>query len=324
MKNYKNLTLNEIHLIIINNFSNKNDISCIINDDNASTLNMILRIKENDNADIDYIHFLKELEKEILSITLHGIDGIEHSTIDTVKNVQYKEDGSYYVKEEQVLNCIGTNLESILTHDMVDEYRTQTNSILEILNLFGIEACREYLVREFNMILEQKIIYRHHALLADMMTLKGELMQIARYGINKSSEYSPFAKASFEEVVDVLIKSSIFSEEDNMIGVSANIMTGQHSKIGTNFCDVLLDEESFFENYKNITIEQKDKIDEKELEEEINSLYSTFEETTDVDFESTLKILDNHKLNKHIDTEITYGIKKESNKKSKKVIKVKD
>tara|TARA_B100001123_G_scaffold415707_1_gene516497 strand:+ start:3020 stop:7579 length:4560 start_codon:yes stop_codon:yes gene_type:complete len=322
----KNLTLNDIHLIIINNFNNKTDISCIINDDNAATLNMILRVKESENLDIDYIHFLKELEKEILSITLHGINGIEHSTINTVKSVSYNEDGSYFIKEEQILNCIGTNLENILRHDMVDEYRTITNEVLEILNLFGIEACREYLVREFNIILEQKIIYRHHALLADMMCLKGELMQIARYGINKSPEYSPFAKASFEEVVDVLIKSSIFAEDDNMKGVSANIMTGQHCKIGTNYFDVLLDEKNFFDNYKDVDIDTINKIDQKELEEEIDDLYSTIEDTTDSDFESTMKILDDHKLSKSFDENISIDIQKTAKKAAKKTktIKVKE
>jgi len=197
-----------------------------------------------------------------------------------------------------MLKCIGSNLKNILNHPMVDKYRTITNEIYEILQLLGIEAAREYLVREFNRILEEKIVYRHHALLADMMTYSGALMQIARYGINKSSEYSPFAKASFEEVVDVLIKSSTFGEADDMNGVSSNIMVGQHCKIGTNFFETLLDEESFIENMTEYDVKEIEKIDEDELDKEIDELYSEIEEVTNQDFESNIRIGTTIKISK--------------------------
>ena len=293
----KNLTLIDINNIIINSFHSRSQISCIINDDNASTLNMVIRIKDNmDNT--NYIHFLKELENKLLSITLHGIKGIEYSTIEAVKVINYNADGSYFTKEEHMLRCIGSNLKDILNHPMVDKYRTITNELHEILQLLGIEAAREYLVREFNRILEEKIVYRHHALLADMMTYSGVLMQIARYGINKSSEYSPFAKASFEEVVDVLIKSSTYGEADDMNGVSANIMVGQHCKIGTNFFDTLLDEESFIENMTEYNVKEIEKIDEDELDKEIDELYSEIEEVTDADFETNIRVASTIKITK--------------------------
>ena len=40
----------------------------------------------------DYIHFLKELEDKLLSITLHGVSGIEYSTIQPVKVINYNLD----------------------------------------------------------------------------------------------------------------------------------------------------------------------------------------------------------------------------------------
>jgi DNA-directed RNA polymerase II subunit RPB1 len=293
----KNLTLIDVNNIIINSFHSRSQISCIINDDNSSTLNMVIRIRDNmDNT--DYIHFLKELEDKLLSITLHGVSGIEYSTIQPVKVINYNLDGTYFIKEEYMLKCIGSNLKNILNHPMVDKYRTITNEIYEILQLLGIEAAREYLVREFNRILEEKIVYRHHALLADMMTYSGALMQIARYGINKSSEYSPFAKASFEEVVDVLIKSSTFGEADDMNGVSSNIMVGQHCKIGTNFFETLLDEESFIENMTEYDVKEIEKIDEDELDKEIDELYSEIEEVTNQDFESNIRIGTTIKISK--------------------------
>jgi DNA-directed RNA polymerase II subunit RPB1 len=286
----KNLTMIKIYNIIMNNFISKKDISCIVNDDNSSNLTMLIRVKEIDE-DTNYLDYLKELEKQILSITLHGIEGILYSDIKTQKKIVYEQDGSYNTIEEYYIETNGANLKEVLNHPMVDKYRTFSNEVIEILEIFGIEAAREYFVREFNNILEDKIVYRHHALLADLICLKGKLMQIARYGINKSADYSPFAKASFEEVVDVLIKASTFGEHDNMQGVSSNIMVGQHCNIGTNFFNVLLNEEEFIENFRgNLKVKTtKKEIDLKDLK--------TIDITND-DFDSKIDITDQYQLPK--------------------------
>ena len=168
---------------------------------------------------------------------------------------------------------------------MVDPYQTISNDINEILELFGIEAAREYLVQEFNYLLSGDIVYRHHALLADLICYSGNFMQIARYGINKSDEYSPFAKASFEEVVDVLIKSSTFAECDNLTGVSSNIMIGQKAPIGTNFFQVILDEEKFMSNLQNDEeVDEVHQLDEEKLEKEIKEMFGEFDGINDESF----------------------------------------
>ena len=168
---------------------------------------------------------------------------------------------------------------------MVDPYQTISNDINEILELFGIEAAREYLVQEFNYLLSGDIVYRHHALLADLICYSGNFMQIARYGINKSDEYSPFAKASFEEVVDVLIKSSTFAESDNLTGVSSNIMIGQKAPIGTNFFQVILDEEKFMSNLQNDeNADEVHQLDEEKLEKEIKEMFGEFDGINDESF----------------------------------------
>ena len=142
--------------------------------------------------------------------------------------------------------------------------------------------------------------------MADLICLKGKLMQIARYGINKSADYSPFAKASFEEVVDVLIKASTFGEHDNMQGVSSNIMVGQHCNIGTNFFNVLLNEEEFVKNFRgNLKVKtEKKEIDLKDLK--------TIDITND-DFDSKVDITDQYQLPKK---ELPKLSKKESVKKN--------
>ena len=79
---------------------------------------------------------------------------------------------------------------------------------------------------------------------------------------------------SFEEVSDIVVKSSIFGEQDNMKGVSANIMLGQFCKdVGTNAFGVLLDEEKIMQN--NSEIAENIKSGEVDLDKELDDKLTT-------------------------------------------------
>ena len=81
---------------------------------------------------------------------------------------------------------------------------------------------------------------RHLNILVDVMTNKGYIMSIDRHGINRS-ENGPLARSSFEETTDQLVKAGIYAQTDNMISVTANIMTGQKAKFGTNMSNLIQD-----------------------------------------------------------------------------------
>ena len=72
------------------------------------------------------------------------------------------------------------------------------------------------------------------------MTNKGYIMSIDRHGINRS-DTGPLARSSFEETTDQLVKAGIYSQIDNMVSVTANIMTGQKAKFGTNMASLIQD-----------------------------------------------------------------------------------
>jgi DNA-directed RNA polymerase II subunit RPB1 len=82
--------------------------------------------------------------------------------------------------------------------------------------------------------------YRHLALLCDVMTTKGQLMPLTRFGINRQ-DVGPLMKCTFEETVDIFIEAAAHAENDPLKGVSENILLGQLAKIGTGSFDILLD-----------------------------------------------------------------------------------
>jgi hypothetical protein len=79
------------------------------------------------------------------------------------------------------------------------------------------------------------------------MTYQGFIVSVSIHGVKKTDS-GPLARASFEETTTELTKAAVFHEEDNMNGVSSNIMFGQYLKAGTNDFTVILDEDMIFNN----------------------------------------------------------------------------
>jgi DNA-directed RNA polymerase II subunit RPB1 len=79
--------------------------------------------------------------------------------------------------------------------------------------------------------------------LADWMTVRGTLTPINRNGINRVRDVSVLRKASFEETADVMFGAAVFSEIDELKGVSERIIFGETIKLGTNSFEVILDRE---------------------------------------------------------------------------------
>ena len=257
----KNLQMENIYYVLHKTFNNK--INCIFSDDNSS--NLIFRIqcfedtiKEKD----DVVNMLKNIEQQILNITIKGIKNIKKANMEKHENIYRKINGHYVKKPEWVIDTDGSNVIDVLSLPEVDSARSFTNDLHEVYKVFGIEAARELLIREITDVISfdgTYVNYHHISLLADTMTNKGIIMSIDRHGINKSDR-GPLAKCSFEETPDILAKAAIFGEIDNMLGPSANIMMGQEVKSGTGCIDVLFDEESLFERIESM---EEPEIDEK-------------------------------------------------------------
>jgi len=253
-------------------------IDCIYSDDNAEECIFMMKLTETVLKDIDAadeLASIKAMEHNIVyQVLLKGYKGIKKVSLNKKKYEKYNHDTEKFDKViEWALDTDGTNLIEILANPNVDATRTVSNDIREIQETLGIEAARNSLYNELmNVTGEGSMNYRHLSLLMDTMTFKGCLVSIDRHGINRG-DIGPLAKSSFEESTDMLINASIFSQYDNVNGVSANVMLGQQPPCGTGDCDILLDEELMV----NLL---KDKIP-KELEnipEEIEEQYDICEE----------------------------------------------
>lgn len=74
------------------------------------------------------------------------------------------------------------------------------------------------------------------------MTFRGNIVPINRFGINRVRDVSVLRKATFEETADILYNAAVFSESDQLKGVSEKIIFGQKLNMGTNICRIYIDE----------------------------------------------------------------------------------
>merc|ERR1712070_329445 len=73
---------------------------------------------------------------------------------------------------------------------------------------------------------------RHVMLMSDLMTFKGEVLGITRFGIAKMKD-SVFMLASFEKTIDHLFDAAMRGTKDPIEGVSECIIVGKPMKVGT-------------------------------------------------------------------------------------------
>ncbi len=242
-------------------------LSFTYTDDNSKNLigRISLKVDKEDKKNgiqnqSDIISVIKNINEDILNnIVIKGIENITDIIITDITE-SIKEDYEYKNKEKNILETDGVNLISLITNPNIDFTKTISNDIIEVYELFGIESARCILIEEVTEVVEhagEYINQRHIELLCDSMTCKGELTSINRQGINRG-DVGPLAKCSFEDTTDQLIKAGIFSEKDNLTGVSSNIMMGQTIKSGTGACSVLLDE-----NYLLKSLESQDSFEDE-------------------------------------------------------------
>lgn len=182
-----------------------------------------------------YIMYIYEVFlPQVHTCLLFGLHG--------VKDILMEKTSSSYI-----VHTKGNNYMALLGCPLLDTTTTVSNNMWNIYDVFGIEAAREFLIREFTHIVSSDGTFIHEChveLLVDIMTFSGTIVSVSRYGM-KNDQFGPLAKASFEESLDNFLRAGVFSDIETTKDVSASIICGKRANIGTGLCDVLLDINAF-------------------------------------------------------------------------------
>lgn len=187
-----------------------------------------------------------QLQYDISTPKLLLLPLVENAVHDAVLQFIRGLGDSTFVPEEngkpRHVDTEGVNLMAMRDYqDIIMPHSLYTNSIADMLSLYGVEAARSTIIKEMDGVFGGHGIAvdnRHLNLIGDVMTQGGGFRAFNRMGVVKSST-SPFMKMSFETTVGFLKDAVLERDYDTLTGPSGRIVAGQIGKIGTGGFDVL-------------------------------------------------------------------------------------
>ncbi|CAN0927505.1 DNA-directed RNA polymerase III subunit 1 [Linum grandiflorum] len=184
-------------------------------------------------ANRDKLQFeLHSIKNWLPTVVVKGIHTVERAII-----AQKKNDGSVKEGGPPRYNMLieGMGLLEVMGTEGIDGCKTTSNHVMEVLQVLGIEAARKCIIEQIQDTMESHgmaIDMRHMMLLGDLMTFKGEVLGITRFGIQKMDK-SVLMLASFERTTDHLYSACVNRRVDNIEGVSECVIMGIPVPLGT-------------------------------------------------------------------------------------------
>jgi DNA-directed RNA polymerase beta' subunit len=209
---------------------------------------------ENDNDIIIRCYIKNTISKNAIDVDLviNISERINNSIIRGVKNIlsteitkliksYIKEDGEISTKVVYAISTSGSNLEDIINNEYIDIYKTQTDSILEFEDMYGIEAARNKLIIELRKAMES-VSKEHCSIYADEMTYSGHITSIHRTGLQKREMSNITLRLSFQSPIQVVENAAVDGLVNNISGISGPLILGTSPNIGTSYNKILINE----------------------------------------------------------------------------------
>jgi len=190
------------------------------------------RVFVPDKGESPTYFIMQALKVALPKVIVQGISTVNRAVI----NEENKAGGTQYH-----LLVEGYGLSEVMGSPGIDGRFTTTNHIIEVEQTLGVEAARTSVSSEISYIMNAYgigIDTRHLLLLSDVMTFKGEVLGITRFGVAKMRE-SVLMLASFEKTTDHLFDAAVHGRTDAIDGVSECIIMGIPVPIGTGLFKLL-------------------------------------------------------------------------------------
>lgn len=192
----------------------------------------VLTIHPADTSKGSMYQNLQLLKAAVSAVVVQGIVNVSRAVI----HIDEKEDQKKYK-----LLVEGVDLAGVIGTPGIYGEKTTSNNTMEVVKCLGIEAARQTIINEVQYTMVNhgmNIDRRHLMLLADLMTYKGAVLGIQRYGLAKMKE-SVLMLASFEKTADHLFDGAYYGQTDVISGVSECIIMGIPMSIGTGIFKLL-------------------------------------------------------------------------------------
>lgn len=205
-----------------------------------------IAFKKTKIVNLDFVHSV--LKANVLESIIRGIDGIMSTdTSAKIARSDISEDGSIKKINKNVVMTDGTNLAEIMCNEFVDPYQTQSDSILEINQLLGIEAANNAIVIQLSSMMPSADA-KYYRVYADSMTSTGAVSSIDRQGIQAREKQNALLLLSNSHPLQVLEDIAINGTTANCDKTTSQaLMVGSVPKQCSNFNKVIVNK-AFMQN----------------------------------------------------------------------------
>jgi DNA-directed RNA polymerase II subunit RPB1 len=194
---------------------------------------------------------LMPVVEQLRAVIVRGVSGIVNTTVVKVIKNKAQADGSLARSTIFGIQTDGTNLSEILENPYIDPYRTQSDSVEEMEEIYGITAARNKIMTELTTAMPG-LNEAHCSLFADEMTFSGETTSIQRTGLQKRENANVLLRTSFQTPIQVLTDAAVNGLVDRVGGISAPLMLGSTVLSGSTYNKTIVNRAFLKANAKQI------------------------------------------------------------------------
>ncbi len=208
---------------------------------------------------------IEAFKEKIYSLVIRGINGIARAYVSELrmsrisdKDVIDKEGkitvgkGSVESKPIYAIVTDGTNLTEILNLPFLDKLHCQTDSIIEIEEIYGVEAARNKIMHEIMNAMKDSCTPITASIFADEMTSSGHVSSIEKTGLRKREPLNVMLQTSFQYPIQSLERAASENITSVIGGVSAPQMLGSGVRLGTTYSTLLVNQKFVEKNTKTL------------------------------------------------------------------------
>lgn len=185
---------------------------------------------------------------EIIDTIIRGVEGIINTRVVKLARSHVDESGAVVTRDIYAINTTGTNFRGILHNHMIDGLRVQTDAIMEVYRMLGVEAARQKIISELRKLSPTN--HHHYLVYADEMTRTGRVTGIERGGLSVREADNYLLRIGFSSPIQTLEEASINGITDEVTGVTAPLLVGSIPMIGTLYNHIQMDPEMIRANVK--------------------------------------------------------------------------
>ena len=195
---------------------------------------------------------IENFKEKLYNLVIRGVNGITRAYVSELRMTAINDDGSAESKPIYSIITDGTNLPEILNLPFLDTLNCQTDSILEIEEIYGIDAARNKIMHEIMNAMKDNCTPITASVFADEMTSSGHVSSIEKTGLRKREATNVMLQTSFQYPVQNLERAALENITSIIGGVSAQQIVGSGVRLGTTYSSILINQKFIEKNIKTL------------------------------------------------------------------------